>query len=182
MGFRFRKTISIIPGVRLNLSKSGVSTSIGRPGATINIGKRGVRETVGIPGSGLSYSDMLISPASTVSGGTDTGSSATSGRSGMLVVIAVGVALAFIAVSRTGESETPPATLVSRVPVISETVPSVTATVMSRLKCRENPTKRSRVITTFDEGKELIVLTRGPSWSKISNTISDCWVSNDYIG
>jgi len=40
MGFRYRKSIKIIPGVRVNLSKSGVSTSIGRPGATVNVRDR----------------------------------------------------------------------------------------------------------------------------------------------
>jgi hypothetical protein len=60
MGFRFRKTIRLLPGVRLNISKSGFSTSVGQPGATINLGKRGVRGTVGLPGSGLSYSDMIM--------------------------------------------------------------------------------------------------------------------------
>lgn len=59
MGFRFRQGIRIFPGLRLNLSKSGVSTSLGGRGATLNISKKGIRGTVGLPGSGLSYSDML---------------------------------------------------------------------------------------------------------------------------
>ena len=62
MGFRFRKSIKLFPGVRLNLSKSGVSTSIGRPGATINISARGTRATVGLPGTGLSYSEKVSAP------------------------------------------------------------------------------------------------------------------------
>lgn len=53
---RFRKSIKIMPGVRLNLSKSGVSTSVGGRGGTVNISKRGVRSTVSIPGTGLSWS------------------------------------------------------------------------------------------------------------------------------
>lgn len=52
MGFRFRKSIRLMPGVRINLSKSGVSTSIGRRGFMWN--SRGTF-TAGIPGSGLSY-------------------------------------------------------------------------------------------------------------------------------
>lgn len=52
MGLRFRKSIRLMPGIRLNLSKSGVSASLGGPGATVNIGKRGVRGTVGVPSSG----------------------------------------------------------------------------------------------------------------------------------
>ena len=56
MPFRFRKIIKIAPGIKLNLSKSGISTSIGGPGHTVNFGKNGMRSTVGIPGTGLSYS------------------------------------------------------------------------------------------------------------------------------
>ena len=57
MGFRFRKSIKIAPGVRINISKKGLSSlSVGRPGATVNINKKGTRTTVGIPGSGLSHS------------------------------------------------------------------------------------------------------------------------------
>ena len=55
MGFRFQKRISILPGVRINLSKSGVSTSLGPRGADVNIGKDGVTANAGIPGTGLSY-------------------------------------------------------------------------------------------------------------------------------
>jgi uncharacterized protein DUF4236/putative peptidoglycan binding protein len=57
MGFRFRKSIRVSRGVRINLTGRGVSSvSIGRPGATLNFGRTGVRTTVGIPGTGLSYS------------------------------------------------------------------------------------------------------------------------------
>ena len=56
MGFRFRKIISVIPGVKVNLSKSGASTSIGGRGATVNVGTSGKRTvTLGIPGTGMSY-------------------------------------------------------------------------------------------------------------------------------
>lgn len=55
MGFRFRRSVRIIPGVRLNISKSGLSTSIGGHGATLNVSKKGTRATVGLPGTGLSY-------------------------------------------------------------------------------------------------------------------------------
>jgi Protein of unknown function (DUF4236) len=61
MGFRFRKTIKLLPGVRLNLSKTGVSASIGERGATVNLSDRGARGTVGLPGTGLSYTGQLSS-------------------------------------------------------------------------------------------------------------------------
>ena len=59
MGLRYRKQIKVAPGVKLNVSKSGVSTSVGKRGATMNFSGRGTKATVGIPGSGLSYSKQL---------------------------------------------------------------------------------------------------------------------------
>jgi hypothetical protein len=59
MGFlRCRRSFKVFPGLRLNLSKSGVSTSIGRRGAWFTIGPRGTRTTVGIQGTGLSYTEQ----------------------------------------------------------------------------------------------------------------------------
>ncbi|QUS60785.1 DUF4236 domain-containing protein [Synechocystis sp. PCC 7339] len=55
MGLRFRKSIKIAPGIRVNLSKSGASLSIGGKGSTVNISSRGVRTTYSIPGTGISY-------------------------------------------------------------------------------------------------------------------------------
>jgi hypothetical protein len=55
---QFRKRIRLLPGVWLNLGKSGVSTSIGGHGATVNFGRRGTRTTVSIPGTGLSYTNL----------------------------------------------------------------------------------------------------------------------------
>jgi hypothetical protein len=55
MGLRFRRRLHILPGLWLNVSKRGVSTSIGGHGATLNLSKRGKMTTLGLPGSGLSY-------------------------------------------------------------------------------------------------------------------------------
>jgi hypothetical protein len=61
MGLRFQRRIRLFPGVRLNLSKSGISTSIGARGAWFTFGPRGTRTTVGLPGTGVSYTTQ--SPA-----------------------------------------------------------------------------------------------------------------------
>lgn len=57
MGLCFRKSISIFPGVKLNLSKSGVSVSGGVKGLrkTVNLGTGKQTSTVGIPGTGVYY-------------------------------------------------------------------------------------------------------------------------------
>jgi hypothetical protein len=69
MGFRFRRSIRLLPGLRLNIGKKGGSLSIGGRGATVNLSARGTRTTIGLPGTGLSYStfsprkDAVIQPA-----------------------------------------------------------------------------------------------------------------------
>ncbi|AUD05404.1 DUF4236 domain-containing protein [Spirosoma pollinicola] len=59
MGWRFRKSIKIIPGVRLNFSTRGVSTSIGIRGAGIKISNQGTLIYGSIPGTGLSYRETI---------------------------------------------------------------------------------------------------------------------------
>ena len=53
MAWNFRKRIKIAPGIHLNLSKGGISTSIGPKGAKISIGKKGTYLNTSIPGTGL---------------------------------------------------------------------------------------------------------------------------------
>ncbi|ANW00097.1 DUF4236 domain-containing protein [Bradyrhizobium icense] len=60
MGLRFRKSIKLIPGVRLNIGLRRSSLSFGGKGFTYNVGSSGPsRLTVGFPGSGLSYSKTV---------------------------------------------------------------------------------------------------------------------------
>ena len=55
MGFRFWRRMKILPGVTLNISKSGASLSFGVRGAKYTVGPKGTRTTFGIPGTGLFY-------------------------------------------------------------------------------------------------------------------------------
>lgn len=56
MGMRFRKSVKLAPGVRVNFSKKGMGLSVGTKGARVSVHSSGRRTTsVGIPGTGLSY-------------------------------------------------------------------------------------------------------------------------------
>jgi Protein of unknown function (DUF4236) len=55
MGFRFRRSVRILPGVKVNFSGSGASVSLGTRGLHYTIGPKGSRVTAGIPGTGLSW-------------------------------------------------------------------------------------------------------------------------------
>ncbi len=59
MDLRFSRRLSLIPGVRLNASKSGLSLSIGHRRAWITVGPRGRRVTLGLPGSGLYWTENM---------------------------------------------------------------------------------------------------------------------------
>lgn len=67
MGFRYRKSITLMPGVRMNISPSGIGYSAGVRGARISRSPSGrVTRTLSIPGTGLSH-------VQTLSGGSRSG-------------------------------------------------------------------------------------------------------------
>ncbi|RUO92052.1 DUF4236 domain-containing protein [Corallococcus sp. AB018] len=55
MGFRFRRSVKLLPSVRLNVGLGRSSVSVGGRGARVNFSSKGVRTTVGIPGTGMSW-------------------------------------------------------------------------------------------------------------------------------
>jgi uncharacterized protein DUF4236 len=60
MGLRIRKSFTLVPGVRMTISSSGVSYSMGVRGARITRTARGnVNATVRLPGSGISYNTSI---------------------------------------------------------------------------------------------------------------------------
>ncbi len=59
MGFRFRKSINLGGGVRLNLSKRGLGISAGVRGFRISHGPRGTRLTTTLVGTGLSHTEKI---------------------------------------------------------------------------------------------------------------------------
>ncbi len=56
MGLSFRKSVQILPGVKLNISKSGIGVSVGVTGLHASINSKGqIRGTASIPGTGVRY-------------------------------------------------------------------------------------------------------------------------------
>lgn len=56
MGFRFRKSIKVAPGVRATIGKKSASISVGTKGARYTVNTSGRKTTtVGVPGTGLSH-------------------------------------------------------------------------------------------------------------------------------
>lgn len=64
MGFRYRKSIQIIPGLKMNISRSGVGYSVGGKGMRVTRQANGrVTRTVSLPGTGISHQGTLRSAA-----------------------------------------------------------------------------------------------------------------------
>src|SRR2546421_10361978 len=64
MGWRFRKSFNPLPGVRLNFSPRGISTSVGAGPFRFYVGSQGAAVTTRIPGTGVSYRQPLHPPRS----------------------------------------------------------------------------------------------------------------------
>lgn len=61
MAVRFRKSIKLAPGIRMNLSGAGVGWTLGPRGASVGIGKRGARLNTSF--MGVSSSQKLSGPS-----------------------------------------------------------------------------------------------------------------------
>ncbi len=102
MGFRFRKSIKVLPGVRVNLGKAGVTgVNIGKRGAaSVTVGRDGSHLNVGTPIDGLNYRERIggeQTPAAPSSGAWDWGAGARvvvgAIGAGVGLVIALAVAI-----------------------------------------------------------------------------------------
>jgi len=70
MGWRFRKSFSPLPGVRITLSPRGLSTSVGFGPLRATIGPQGPAITARIPGTGIAFRQALGKPHSPRTHGT----------------------------------------------------------------------------------------------------------------
>ncbi|RWD94515.1 DUF4236 domain-containing protein [Mesorhizobium sp.] len=59
MPFRFRRTVKIVPGLKLNVGKKSLSVRAGGRGFGLTSGTAGSRVSAGLPGTGLSYTKKL---------------------------------------------------------------------------------------------------------------------------
>ena len=66
MSLKFRKRIRVFPGFTLNLSKSGMSATLGVKGCSVNIGKNGTYLNTGIPGTGLYDRKKIDNPNNSI--------------------------------------------------------------------------------------------------------------------
>jgi hypothetical protein len=59
MPLRFRRTFKIFPGVKVNVSKGGISTTVGFKGFHLNFSRRGIQRTIDFPGRGFTHAAFI---------------------------------------------------------------------------------------------------------------------------
>ncbi len=59
MPLRFRRTFKIFPGVKVNVSKGGISTTVGFKGFHLNFSRRGIQRTIDFPGRGFTHTAYI---------------------------------------------------------------------------------------------------------------------------
>jgi len=160
MAWSYRKRIKVAPGVRLNVSKGGVSTTFGVRGASITTGKNGTYMNTGIPGTGI-YNRQKIGGGNRNYAPSKNNASKNNGTIGVLAIMGImliiylfavdiiygliavavfGVIMAIISAS--SKSETPTMTYQSQINIAqsaisAETNPIKKAILQNFLSCSE---------------------------------------------
>ena len=171
MGFRFQKRLSILPGVRINLSKGGVSTSLGPRGADVNIGKNGVTTNAGIPGTGLSYRSKLGGPGSKI---------------GILALVAGLGFWAFQHFAKIEKAIAPEAGYMTRAAATApaETAPPSSVRYVHRegsvLRETESPSGKS--VKKEAKGAQVTLLVRDGDWAKVQDADLVGWMRMSVLG
>jgi hypothetical protein len=78
---RFYRRVRVLPGVSVNVSRSGPSLSFGIRGAHVTVGRTGITRIGGIPGTGVFYTSRT---------GRRTGAHYEGGVLGWALALAVG--------------------------------------------------------------------------------------------
>lgn len=192
MGIRFRKSVKIMPGVRMNFSKSGVSTSIGGPGATVNIGAKGTRQTIGIPGTGISYSHLTSKDAGRRTGELARKSSDSSGAGvGCIALILLGALILAITKCESGGGGTNSTSLAptasdSPLPDASgaaaqfsdgDTVKVTSATLRTRL----SPSGSGAVSGALHRGETATIVRRSGEWLQVAQGAALVWIAANHV-
>jgi hypothetical protein len=96
MGLLFRRSVKILPGVRLNLSRSGLGVSAGVRGLRVGVDAKGRKYTsAGIPGTGIS-TRHYIGRTSAISQPADSGNRAIGSFCVLVLVLTAAAAGALL--------------------------------------------------------------------------------------
>jgi uncharacterized protein YgiM (DUF1202 family) len=182
MGFRFRKSIKLMPRVRLNLSKSGVSTSVGVPGSTVNFGPNGTRHTVGLPGSGLSFSTTSSMKSSENDGHSDTSPQPSRDMNGCgCLLLILGLFLAVAYCGKHEDGNTPPKVIENTQGISDIKIGDTVFVTAKSLNARTAPSTSSVPVSTLHQNETVQVMDKKDGWIKIAQGGALLWVAAQHV-
>lgn len=183
MGLRFQRVLRLFPWLRINLSKGGVSGSVGPRGADVNVGRHGVTTNAGIPGTGISYRSRL------------------SGHGGKLGVLALVAALGFAAYKNADRIaalfQHPPSTVSDAATTLSASKSQLaarhtadTATPASGIRyvrrggsvLRDSPATSARVLKKEIKGAQVALVAIAGPWTEVRDGNITGWMRSSVLG
>jgi hypothetical protein len=147
MRFGFRKSIKILPGVRVNVGRSGFSTTIGGRGASVNIGKRGTFLNAGVPGTGLSSRARMDGGSGSMGSSGGAGNGCVGCLGGLFVLVIMGTCIG---------SDPSPSPSPQPLSIYETSAPPAPSTdqlyIHEPLNVRREPNKRGETLRTLPRG------------------------------
>jgi hypothetical protein len=183
MGLRFQRVLRVFPWLRINISKGGVSGSVGPRGADINIGRHGVTTNAGIPGTGISYRSKLGSHG---------------GKIGVLALIAALGFAAFKNADRlTSMFQHPPTSVASAAKTLTASKHEVAAQHVTDAATpatgiryvhrggsdlRDAPATSARVLKKEDKGTQVALVSVSGPWVQVRDGDQTGWMRASVLG
>jgi hypothetical protein len=183
MGLRFQRVLRIFPWLRINVSKGGLSGSVGPRGADINFGRRGVTTNAGIPGTGISYRSKLGSH---------------SGKFGVLALVA---ALGFAAFKNADRIPSifqhPPTSVAGAAKALTASKRELaaqnvadTATPTAGVRfvhrggsdLRDAPATSAKVLKKEDKGTQVALISTSGPWAQVRDGNLSGWMRASVLG
>lgn len=199
MAWRFRRSIKIAPGIRINLNKKSTSVRIGPRGLGYTISSTGKRTaSVGIPGTGLSYSETVSKkrktsaqvPAQSFADIDPVEEFVETKPSNSVFRVAawmIGIAMTIAVVTTIFSAHREPVSVANVANQSTEPQPleahaaEIKLITKVNLRLRAEPTTRAKALLTIPAGTELIPTDRNSGWSKVIFNGQSGWVSDTFL-
>ena len=189
MGWRFRKSFKVLPGVKINFNKNSTGITFGTKGAHYTINSKGKHTaSIGIPGSGLYYTETVNTnkrqnqTPNMYTTSTNNQMPSSSGK-GCLITIIIIILLFVGCVSNCGtnRTETNATDTAALSEIYTETTPQLTKFTTASLNVRSGPGTKYSIIDTLAPNTAVVILSEDGNWSEIEYNTAPAYVSSSYL-
>ncbi|TIL95151.1 MAG: DUF4236 domain-containing protein [Mesorhizobium sp.] len=202
MVLRFRKSIRIAPGVRINLNAKNASVRVGPKSLGYTVSTTGKKRlSASILGTGLSYSEVVSSkrrPVPSAPSQLTASQTKPSGKRPLaFVLLAIGAGLVWcstpyndtkiagerLSTARSSEQQNLTPATAEPDPRVSRPASSVQKTLYStaNVRLRTSPSAESQIVLTVPVGSAVLSSRREGSWHHVSYGNYSGWILGNYL-